>query len=545
MKSDRARYLGYLAICVLLALFITALEIFAGFVNETAVIREEARKFREEATYLRFSTLSLLPSINHEFLPASRGTGSRFSPREPRKFRTDTRGFIRTGNEKDAPVKILFLGGSTTEANEVDEPLRFPAVVESVLREAGISANSLNAGVRGHTTLDSINALLNRLGMLESKVVVLMHNINDRLRLAASGSYGAQLGNDAPTSALAFIESLRGTAWAGWDYLSYRSNLLFLARSAITRFNPWSGETTAVPVKETSINFPDPNLEAHRILFERNLRVFVAIARALGMRPMLMTQPIGIASEQHAAFNNSVRKVAAELNVMLIDLHELLPEPKSWAFLSDNIHFNNRGSEAVGKLIAERLAPLLGATPKPAQLDTGIVPPDELAARCKEPSESIAPGPARQIVAEPGRYPSFSNDGKWLLFQSWKDGLDRIRILDVQQRRILTLTPEQPTIGERHPAFLSLKDSEFEVVYGQGFDERNPKSIERLMVRHWPSLSVRPLHDDDKMSGAIPAVAGDFVVFPGLSVTETGKAPDLFRFDTGSKMISRITDTKW
>jgi hypothetical protein len=40
--------------------------------------------------------------------------------------------------------------------------ISIPSVIESRLRERGLDIVALNAGVRGHTTQDSINALLNR-----------------------------------------------------------------------------------------------------------------------------------------------------------------------------------------------------------------------------------------------------------------------------------------------------------------------------------------------------------------------------------------------
>jgi hypothetical protein len=78
-----------------------------------------------------------------------------------RKFRTDHNGVVKGGNEvSTTATKIVFLGGPTTECNEVAEPFRFPALVERLLRERGLNIVTLNAGVRGHTTQDSINALL-------------------------------------------------------------------------------------------------------------------------------------------------------------------------------------------------------------------------------------------------------------------------------------------------------------------------------------------------------------------------------------------------
>jgi hypothetical protein len=172
-----------------------------GYVGDTNQIREEARKFRAEAAFFRTMTLNIVPSIDHSFLPADRPPQSQISQDAPRRFRSDQDGTILSGHTVPvAKTTILFLGGSTTEANEVDEPFRFAAVVEEILRNAGLDVAAINAGVRGHTTQDSINALINRPRFRESDIVVMLHNINDRLMLALRGDYQADLGDDAPTS---------------------------------------------------------------------------------------------------------------------------------------------------------------------------------------------------------------------------------------------------------------------------------------------------------------------------------------------------------
>lgn len=546
MASNRIRILGSLAILAILATAFVTLDFAAGRIGETGIIREESRKFREEAAYFRTTTLNLAPSIRHEFLPGDRDAAGTLSRHAPRMFRTDDLGYIKSNNDSDAATKILFLGGSTTESNEVDEAFRFPAVVGSALNSAGVRVRTLNAGVRGHTTQDNINALLNRPGLLDASVAVLMENINDRLRLAIQGNYTGRLGTDPPVSSAAVFASARGLMHSSWDYVSYRSNILFLARNAVARFNAWTGETVGVSVGESNINFPDPNFDEHRLLFERNLRIFVSIARAYDMQPALMTQPLGVASEPQAVFNESIRRVAAETKSVLIDLDAALPAPKSWAFLKDNIHFNNRGSTAIGHIVAEHLAPLLGATLQTKAIETGILSPPDMASRCKLAATEVASAPVRQLLAESGRYPSLSPDnGRWLLFQTWKGGRDRIRAYDSVRREVIDLSPEVVTASERHPAFLSSSSDTFEIVFGQGFDKQNPRSIERLMARQWPSFATREMLFGDKgISGSIPAVSGEEIVFAGAN-TSSRQPPDLYRLHSTTQRLAKMTDTPW
>ena len=77
-------------------------------------------------------------------------------------FFTDANGYISVSdnleNSGDDPT-IMFCGGSTTECTALDEKDRFPYLTEMLLKENGLKFNVLNAGVRAHTTMDTINLL--------------------------------------------------------------------------------------------------------------------------------------------------------------------------------------------------------------------------------------------------------------------------------------------------------------------------------------------------------------------------------------------------
>jgi hypothetical protein len=152
-----------------------------GLFQDTSMLREQSRLFREEVANLDFTTRNIVPNIDHAYYGVERPEGSELIPeRSPRFFRTTSQGTVSSSGDTGKEV-VLFLGGSTTECNEVDEQYRFPAVVARLLNDAGASVKTINGGVRGHTTQDSINALLNRPGFREADVIVLMENINDRM----------------------------------------------------------------------------------------------------------------------------------------------------------------------------------------------------------------------------------------------------------------------------------------------------------------------------------------------------------------------------
>jgi hypothetical protein len=364
----------YFLSIVLLIIFGVAGDMIVGRFNNIAEARDIARQFRAEAALLRFSTKNIVPNVNQIFVDTS-------APRDSddeasvniRKFRTDSNGVI-IGSNRTLPnaKKIIFLGGSTTECNEVSEPFRFPAVVASILRDNGLSIATLNAGVRGHTTQDSINALLNRPGFRDADVdtVVLMENINDRLRLGIRGNYDAVLGTDGATSGGEVLDAAKTLVVSIWDYLTYRSNSLFLIRYWFNENAAWLDPSQQIEVTKQSIDLFEELSLSRRAKFEENLVVFISLARAMGKRPVLMTQPLGRYSVAQQAFNDSIRKVARNEQALLIDLDQQIGQDSDWAFFSDEINFNRAGSQAVGKFIATALAPVFGVSIEKNSTDT-------------------------------------------------------------------------------------------------------------------------------------------------------------------------------
>jgi lysophospholipase L1-like esterase len=346
---------------ILLGGFAAAGDALLGKISGSSEIRVAARQFREEAAYLELPTKNLIPNIEHIYREWNTSQSpDQQSSAQFRKFQTDSNGFVvDTPDENHHKVSILFLGGSTTECNEVAEELRFPIVVQRRLREAGLDVATANAGVRGHTTQDSINALLNRSGFRQADIIVMMENINDRLRLGIQGNYDARLGKASPTSARAVLGALSGFLETAWDFIAYRSNTVFLLRYWTDQNAAWREKTRLAEVSERSIDLYEDAVLQNREKFKENIELFVNIVRTLGKRPILMTQPLGRHSNGQTVFNEIIRDVARRNQVTLIDLDRAVDQKQNWAFLYDNIHLNNRGSKFVGELIASSLAPFV------------------------------------------------------------------------------------------------------------------------------------------------------------------------------------------
>jgi lysophospholipase L1-like esterase len=305
--------------------------------------------------------LALSMQHAHANLPIDRSV---IDPEQPTvRLRTNDRSYIEPAAVHDSPeATIVFLGGSTTECSVVSEPLRFPARVGALLTERGVATNALNAGRSGNTLHDSLNVLLNHVVHDAPDVVVLMHATNDVGVLSRGGGYRGRSGTPVDGSALA--------RWS-LQILSSRSSLLGVARNlARPRLQPDAGGgPTQAPVRNDASG---PRVDPAP--FVARLRTFVRAARAFGIEPVLMTQPLSSSRNEltpewadpgnQDVFNEQIRRVAREEDALLVDLvrhvQETVPgwnEPGRLFY--DGMHVNDRGSEVYARHIADRLEPLV------------------------------------------------------------------------------------------------------------------------------------------------------------------------------------------
>lgn len=288
------------------------------------------------------------------------------------RFRTDDRSYILPSFQYEDPdFTVAFLGGSTTECAAVSEESRFHALVSRYLANE-FRVNTLNAGRSGNTSHDSINALLNHVALDRPNVVVMMHAANDASFVAFHGGYRSRMGQHVTVAMLA-----RWTV----QMLS-RFSLVGLAREAVRSMevpptDTWTTETADDGSDTPQADHKEEGLvvEARHDLFRDKLKTFVGVSRAMGMTPILMTQPASPSyrnaltpswtnSSFQEAFNQIIREVGSDQHVTVIDLVEYIKvNVEGWdrpdVVFYDALHVNDRGSEFYARHIAERLAPIL------------------------------------------------------------------------------------------------------------------------------------------------------------------------------------------
>ena len=349
---------------LIIAFFIPCLELLIGLFSPIDDIRKSSFIFHNQVKEFHPYTKVYKPNQKWVLRSEWRPEGDKyFSPDDNIKFFTDEKSYISTSfnyERKGLENKIIFVGGSTTECNEVDEEFRFPFLVGKILGDQySLFYDTLNYGVRGHTTQDSINLLMYYHRYEYPQYIVLMHNINDLSWLKNNLTYKFY----PPESSfkLQLLDLI--------EYFRFRSNIVFLINSflidvgiANKRF-PGDHRPTvdvAIELERQKARFSKKQFLTNiKSLFEKNLNLFVEICRIHGINAILMTQPTGKDDHDHVVFNESIRGVAKKFNVPLIDLDKLIKGDRSRLFYPDNIHLNNEGSIQVATKISQELAKII------------------------------------------------------------------------------------------------------------------------------------------------------------------------------------------
>jgi lysophospholipase L1-like esterase len=279
------------------------------------------------------------------------------SPGDPEvRFRTDARGYIEPARPHAAPdATLAFLGGSTTECRAVREELRFPALAAQLLEARGLRVNALNAGRSASTVHDALHVLLDRVAEDAPDLALLMEAVNDAGVLARDGGYAGRSGAPvAPRDLAKWSLQLAARRSALAELL--RARLLPAARMRVEQ--AWDGSAARRP--------------APRAPYRARVLGFVGLARALGIEPVLVTQPLGyvdattppwVDAADQDAFNDEIRAAAAETGSPLVDLaRRVAAHPdraRPGVLFYDGLHVTDAGSRLYAETLAEALAPRL------------------------------------------------------------------------------------------------------------------------------------------------------------------------------------------
>jgi lysophospholipase L1-like esterase len=296
------------------------------------------------------------------------------------RVRTDANGFILPYHQYGRPdVTLVFLGGSTTACIFVEEENRFPYLVGNLLEQmTGKKITSINGGVSGSNSLNSMDVLLNKVIPLKPDAVVMMHNINDLICLAYDKTYWSRNPSRGAIVEFSFYKNLRG-----WRALTTMARDLYIPNlhAAIRVLS----KKIFGQVKEADDEFAQvrgKRVELHQAQlikeFTLNLQTFINICRARQITPVLMTQcsrvkanpdeKVRLALQRFAAdtkislaefldiytrFNQAIVEVGQANHLLVIDLAREIPQEKCYMY--DVVHLNAEGSRLAARVISEKL----------------------------------------------------------------------------------------------------------------------------------------------------------------------------------------------
>ncbi|HUY91228.1 MAG TPA: SGNH/GDSL hydrolase family protein [Pirellulales bacterium] len=287
----------------------------------------------------------------------------------------------------DDVFRIFVFGGSTVYCGTVPYEQTHCRVLEQRLRQAypQYRIEVQNLGADWHTTEHDTIKLLFFAQDFSPDLVIAFHAINDLARslspdMLAEGPYWSDYRH--------YLGATASLATHGrklpWFVAGFAGHWCSDLRFDQIRINGPEGKglngmrtyfvPKAYPVDVTKWR----SLPA----FERNLRDFVAIARSKGMRVLLATQPSlyrdDLTAEERQLllfplshhfrgerpslrsmiegmrlFNDSTRRLTAEIAVDLVDLERRVP--KTTEFLYDDVHYTQAGNELIGNAFADKI----------------------------------------------------------------------------------------------------------------------------------------------------------------------------------------------
>jgi lysophospholipase L1-like esterase len=279
-----------------------------------------------------------------------------------------------------AGLKIIAIGGSTTECVYITEGKTWEDVVSSRLQKVYNNTWINNAGLDGHSTYGHLLLLQQYVLKLKPDICIFLLGANDVGRTDL---------NKYDSSMLRYT----GKSVSKKHWLAQHSRLfalcLNLYRGIQARTFHLDHNYKFTLLNESPLVLPDSVIAT--ILrndtetvknYRLRLLEIVRLCRANKIEPVFITQPYllgegkddvsGVDLEtfpfdkvkngkakwmEMELYNLETKTVAKENNVFVIDLaHQL---PKSSRYFYDTWHFNNAGCEQVGTIVSQQLLPFL------------------------------------------------------------------------------------------------------------------------------------------------------------------------------------------
>ena len=283
-----------------------------------------------------------------------------------------------TPAERERVSMILAVGGSTTQCVTLDDVSTWPAQLQRGLRGAGAPVWVGNAGIDGHSTRGHLLFMSEAAPKVKPDVVLFLVGINDLLLSLRSDWLEHGNGYDA------LQMSWRTRVYANSRLAQWAATTISVATGKSVTAPVAHGRFVPEPVRDEAVS-PDADLRAWLPglnEYHLNVRRLIEMTRALGARPVFLTQPMlfddtpywrGIAArfawlprgemrgELSAAtvwrmeelYNRELLRVCAEERADCIDLASEVPHDARYFY--DAAHFTEAGAELVAARVGAHL----------------------------------------------------------------------------------------------------------------------------------------------------------------------------------------------
>lgn len=316
----------------------------------------------------------------HAFKQEARIVNNPFGKKKKLVWQINEQGYRGASFEADKPdgiIRVMIYGGSAAFDTKSTKGEDWPHRVQEKLRKVGFSnVEVINAGIIGHTAVESVGRLFTEGYAFEPDYVLIYNAWND-IKYFTSNQ----------TVLRTFRPSLQGFD-PRIDYgsvvdrwLCEGSHLYTVLRRIYYKFKLKIGKEGMKKAGDTRNSIETLNPIGFR-QYQLAMDMFVDLARNIGAEPILMTQarlPYGtkvLTPEKkkridyhHVGLSHEalvetfdrldaiVRDVAVKKETMLIDASASL-SGKAWAF-DDHVHVVPKGSEALAQLVTDHFQRIL------------------------------------------------------------------------------------------------------------------------------------------------------------------------------------------
>jgi lysophospholipase L1-like esterase len=281
-----------------------------------------------------------------------------------------------TTSDANASLRVLALGGSTTECGDLPLADRYPTVLQARLREHVSDAVVFNAGRDWYTTRHSLINFAAQYQDWHPHLVVVLDAINDVYQSFSPAFYAA-------SPYRADYSHFFGAAANGALPPTFEQYLYSQRHGPVTTHFWYE----APFVTERAVDYPVDRYWSLRA-FRANLARLVRTVRAAGSQVVLVTQPslyhremtaaeaktlwfgpvfcatrLGFARYEYAspqsleramqAFNGAIREIAASEGAALADADAHVP--KTLDNFADDVHYTPAGAALVAQTVAQAI----------------------------------------------------------------------------------------------------------------------------------------------------------------------------------------------